>query len=368
MSKINYDERDIVGNNLHLRVGGNIINDIFVENENMESTIKFENVPMDFILPRAVNDFIQSDIDSLAESIKITNNRLINPITIAPLEFLDDENELIKEYKNKGIDISNKKYYIVAGERRYRAIEKLRNETIKKMSSSGMIKDNPFDTITANILTKEEMKNEAAFYEDSNLRARQLTPLECMKHVQHLMKKTDTKEEKDIALKEIQNDKDYISKYGKPKRFNQALYYQYYLKTKLGFDSWTDSTIRVYVSLLNQATNKLIQEIFMGNIPVRDSLEIYQYAEKTQNKLIDIYKEDKKKYQEEIAKLSQPKTTKTDEYKELIKTIKTLNKTLISRRKDIEKNKRKFNDETKIQIEIISNKIEELSMELLKIK
>lgn len=160
-----------------------LIETIFMDNthleNNMESNIQFQQIPIDQITPRSINKYAQTRIDRLAKSIKATNNRLIHPITIVRVEDLSEESDVIQKFKNQGVDISTLKYILVSGERRFRAWQLLREEEKEKLEGTiGLI--NKFDTITANVLTREEAKKEEVFYDDSNIESRQLTSTEAM--------------------------------------------------------------------------------------------------------------------------------------------------------------------------------------------
>ena len=130
-------------------------------------------------------------------------NGLLRPLPVPESgylpEDLPEDSPLLKKINETGKPV-DKKYIIVAGERRYHAWMLNRKLEQEKIDKSGFSRENPFDTITANILTAEEAKHEEIYYSDSNTEARQLTPVEGMLNVKDALDTIRTNEEKRDAL------------------------------------------------------------------------------------------------------------------------------------------------------------------------
>jgi len=136
----------------------------------------FRQVSMDDITPRFINKYRQSRIEQLASSIQNTNNRLIHPIVLVQASDLPATHEVRVAIEAQGKSISDYKYIIVSGERRFHAWQLLRQREAERIGNKIGI-HNQFDTITANILSKTEAINEKAFYSDANNQARYLQNL-----------------------------------------------------------------------------------------------------------------------------------------------------------------------------------------------
>ena len=193
-----------VGNNLQERTNSNIVSAIFGNDRSeINSRMMFEEINVDDITPRSINQYSQSRIARLANSIKSTNGRLIHPIILVRPEDLPENHEVLQKFKEQGKNIDEIKYILVAGERRLRAWKMNREEEQERLNQLGLIQSNSYDTITANILTKEEAQNETVFYQDSNDQARQLTPIEGMLHIKDALNEIQTDHQKRQILIEM---------------------------------------------------------------------------------------------------------------------------------------------------------------------
>lgn len=273
----------------------------------------FNEIPLEDITPRSVNKFRQSRIDKLAKSIRNTNNRLIHPITVVRASDLPKDSEVLKAYENKGIDISSFKYIIVSGERRYRAFLQLREEeeaaVNEKLSKGILSASNPFRTITANILTPAEAKNENVFYEDSNIEARQLTPIEAILHIKDAISEVTSPEEMRAALIEMNGG----SEEGVPKsdveikkKFRTDKYCAYCLETDLGIEGVSESTIRNHLAILNNCPEKVVDALIDGSYTIREAKSITKYPKEVQEELLDLWRKDKELYAKKINELKNP--------------------------------------------------------------
>lgn len=239
-------------------------------------------IPLDEIIPRSINRYSQTRIDRLADSIKTTNNRLIHPIVVVRPEDLPKDSEVLKTFDSKNIDLNEKKYIIVSGERRYSAFLRLREEYEQNHKERQLGETNPFETITANILTRAEAKNEEGYYNDSNLLARQLNPVEVILHIKDALSKVQTKEEKEAALIEMGKDPSKDT-------FVQDEYVIYYLENELGIDDFGPASIKRYSSIVNNCSPYVIEKIMSGEYTARLAREITKIDKDSQKKLVDIY-------------------------------------------------------------------------------
>lgn len=355
MNNKEFDDVRPVLQNVSIRTKANIIGNVFSnDTNNTESYIHFEEVELSLIVPRAKNEFIQSNIRKLADSIKLTNNRLINPIILAPISSIKEDSELNSLYALKNINLEGKKYYIVSGERRYRAFCMLYDEFNKKMEEEGFFGNNPFSTITANILTGKELENEEIYYADSNIQSRQLTTLECLLHVRNILGSINTPEGKNAALEEMRNNPDYFKNKNieVPTKFKEAEYILYYLENILGFTNWTNTgSVRANLTLIRYASDKLMDEVLENNIPIYIAREIIRYSKDEQEEQIKLYKEDVEKYRERIKSLGKAEKKNTDAYTELKKSVSETRRSLKDKEKKLNKNRRKFDDETKKKLD-----------------
>lgn len=274
----------------------------------------FFEIPLEDITPRSVNQFRQSRIEKLAKSIRNTNNRLIHPITVVKAEDLPKDSEILAAYAKKGIDVSTIKYIIVSGERRYRAFLLLQKEEREKEADTKNLLNlsTPFDTITANILTPAEAKNESVFYEDSNVQSRQLTPIEAILHVKDVVNEVTSPEEMRAALIEMNGgSEESIPKSDAEikKKFRTDKYCAYCLETDLGIEGVSESTIRNHLTILNNCSERVVDELIAGNFTIKEALKITKYTAQQQEDLLDLWEKDKELYKKKIEELKNPETT-----------------------------------------------------------
>lgn len=316
------------------------------------SRLRIEEVPVDDIVPRAINKYKQSRISRLAKSIRNTNNRLIHPIVIMKGEDLDPTHDIYKKYVADGVNPSTIKYIIVSGERRYRAWLRLREEENQRHYGEIGYK-NPFDTITANILTKKEAANEQAFFEDSNLETRQLTSLEAILHIQEAIDEVQTEEQKKDALTEMGFDSE-------KKKFNQAEYCKYYLENELGIENISIGTIKQDLGILNNCHPDVIDAIIEGKLSLGAGRDLYPLDVKDQLELLALYIAGKTDaYKAKIRKFKQNRKAPCTAKKyhcEVLKTIEDCSR----------KNKAKV-EELKLKLAKCSAKDKEQVEEVLKI-
>ena len=250
--------------------------------DNSQSTARkannFELIPVEDITPRPVNNYRQYRIDSLAKSIRNTNNTLIHPIVVVRPSDLPENHEVLKKFAEVGVDVSELKYVIVAGERRYRAWLQLRAEEEKNPTDP--FADNPFNNLTARVLSKREARSEENYYTDSNDQTRQLTPLEGLMHIQQVISEIQTDEDKVNALKDMKEAGYYEGDIPQDimkaaRKFNQAKFCKYYLDYELGIDNdWTESMLKTDLYVLGNCCEEVINAVFKEDFPIRSARDL----------------------------------------------------------------------------------------------
>ena len=324
-----------VFNNIENRTKSSIVSNVFGNDVTIDkSRMDYNEVPIEDITPRPVNEYTQNRIENLAESIRSTDDRLINPIVIVRPSDLPEDSQILKKYKEENVDVSKIKYVIVAGERRYRAC--LLNRELKAKELEGKEFKNPYDTITANILTKEEAQHEEIYYKDSNDQARQITPLEGIKHIEGILKQIKTDEDKRKALIEMNGEDGVPSDAEKAaKNFREDKYILYYLQKELGIEGWELSTIRAYSNVVKTCDKSIIDAVLAGEFPANQARKLVNLPKETQIQLLDIYKQNKAKYQSDLKEILKAKKTEkpmtTLKGKTIIDTeLKGINKKIVS--------------------------------------
>ena len=284
--------------NVEGRAKNNLVNMVFDTNmtDTYESKSTYVDVDVTRITPRSINQYSQGRIDRLAKSIHNTNDRLIHPIVVVRACDLPETHEVIKRFRERGVDPRTLDLIIVAGERRYRAWMSLREKAAADLAGRiGMV--NPFDTITVNILTATEALNERAYYEDSNMEARQLTPLEGILHIRAALEEVQTNEQKREALVEmnggsedgIPDDADIAAR-----RFNTANYCLYYLANELGIEGWSLSTVKAYLAVVNKCPTEVIDAVIAGKYKATQARETTDFTRDQQLELLRLWQEGKR--------------------------------------------------------------------------
>lgn len=245
-----------------------------------KSRVEYVEIPIEDLTPRSINKYSQTNIKELAESIRNTKNRLIHPIVVVRGLDLDREGDVYASFLEKGTVPEKLKYIIVSGERRYRAWQLLWKEWHEKNPSVR----NPFDTITANILTKEEARKEIVFHEDANLQARRLSAFEGILHVKQIMDGVKTEEQKREALREMGLDPEKGT-------FSHEQYCLFYLQKKLRIENIKLSSIKHDLRILNNGIEELQDAVLKEKITVGAAREICHFDRSTQLELLNLYLE-----------------------------------------------------------------------------
>lgn len=274
-----------------------------------KSRIRFEEIPVDEIAYRPINRYSISRIERLARSIRSTNNRLINPITVMRITDISNDSDITEAVKSKGVDLTGKKYVVVAGERRLRAWKLLREEEKNSTHDTGMVRSNPFDMITANILSKEEAKNEHIFYEESNTQARHLGPEESLQLFESAISEVKSDAAKKKMLDEMKEKGFWTGKdipddpAQAAKIFRADKYCRYYLEDELGITGLSDTNIRKYLSIINNCCPEIKDAVYERDMSLREAGRLTGLSEEKQKELLTLWKEkDREAYEAELTK------------------------------------------------------------------
>lgn len=316
-------------NNLGNRSDYQMVDKVFGNSEQLnKSNISYNEVLLDEITPRPINNYSQTRIDRLAESIVSTNGRLIHPIVIVRPQDLREDSEILKKYKSDGVDISSIKYVIVAGERRYRAFRLNRDKKQQELDAKGSSALNPYNTITANILTKEEAKNEEVYYKDSNDQARQLTPIEGILHIKDITAGISSNEDKRNCLIEMYGEDKVVKDPDvAAKEFRMDRYILFYLSKELGIEGWTESTVRAYLRVVNGCDEEVVKAVLDKRFPATEARKISNLPNETQIKLLKIFENNPDNYRRVYKEISEkPEKEKSFGKSDIKKKLKKLSK------------------------------------------
>ena len=267
------------------------------------TALKIVDIPVGEITPRPINNYRQYRIDNLAESIRNTHNTLIHPIVVCKPTDLPEDHEVRAKFEESGTDITAIKYVVVAGERRFRAWMQLWQEEEEHPTNRN--KPNPFNLITARILTREEAQDEMRFYAESNDEARQLTALEGLLHIRSVIDEVQTDEQKVDAIKQMKEagydvyanmdiPKDIVKA---AKKFNQAKFCHYYFTEELGIDSFSLDSIKWDLAVFNNCCEEVIDAIMKDGFAIGAARNLVSLSKNpTENKelqkgLIKVWKE-----------------------------------------------------------------------------
>lgn len=260
------------------------------------SILRFQQIDLEDLILRPINRYSQTKIRRLAGSIKNTNNRLINPITVARPRDLRPDSPIIKEFERKNVDISRIKYVVVCGERRTRAMTYNRDE-YEAMHSGAENSINPFKTITANILSAEEAKNEEVYYNDSNTQNRQVDNGELIWFIKDELTFLDTVEANSAALNSIN---EVLPDEERMDQFREDLYFCKLIDIKFDLPSvFSDSHMRNLIRVAEKCTDYVADKMLnyedeetgreIEGFSLHAALQILDFAPEQQNELVDLY-------------------------------------------------------------------------------
>ena len=207
--------------------------------ENDKSKLDVKSVPIEKLRPRETNEFEQTGIDKLAQSIRLYG--LINPLSVV---YHEEE------------DV----YIISSGHRRYLALKQLHEEypnddTYKHIDCA------VYEVTTDRFKLAQGLpyitpEQEEGIYRDSNLENRQLTYSEVARQIRYLVKKFD--------------DEDYVDRLrARAKEQGVITRLADYNKTKLilsvlsesHYDGWKTETIRQYLKIVESGQEELLDAI-----------------------------------------------------------------------------------------------------------
>lgn len=216
------------------------------------SALRIQGVPYEKLRERAINDFSDTDISSLAESIR--EYGLINPLSVV---YHPDE------------DV----YIISAGHRRYKAIGSLREQ---------FPHDDRFKTVDCAVyeVTDDQFKlkqglpyitkeQEEGIYRDSNLENRQLSYEDVAKQIRYIVHRFDDPN----YLKNVRDDlekqgiRTYTRNTDKVKLIVNVLSTQQY-------SGWSRETIRQYLQIMDAGREDLLDKIESGDLRVNAAYKL----------------------------------------------------------------------------------------------
>ena len=263
------------------------------------SRVNYQEVPVEDIVPRAINRYSQTRIDRLARSIRNTDNRLIHPIVLVKASDLPTTHEVYRKLVEQGKNPAELKYIIVAGERRYHAWMQLRAEEEKRLSGKLGVR-NPFDTITANILNETEALNEKAYYEDSNNQARHLSPAEGVWYIKDAMKDVSTDEQKRQALIKMNGGSDAgidENPAVAARKFRADRYFKMLLEDDLGVSDWSEGTLRNMTAVADKCADEVADALIAGTFTLKEAKRITTLTHPQQRELLKAFSQDREIYE-----------------------------------------------------------------------
>ena len=371
MAKEYRNETDILSNvknrTQSSAIKGYLNND--VSEDGIESKIHYQEIDVNDITPRIINKYSQSRIERLAKSIRSTNNRLIHPIVLVKPEDLPEDSPLLKKIIETG-NKTDKKYIIVAGERRYHAWMLNRQLEQEKIDKSGFTKENKFDTITANVLTPEEAKHEEVYYSDSNTEARQLSPVEGMLNVKDALDTIDSNEDKRNALIQMNNGSD-VGIDEDPdvaaKKFNTLNYVMYYLESELGITGWAPGTVKGFLAVVNNCDEQVIDAIIDGSFSENQARNLTSLSKEQQLELLKLWQDgNKEEYNNTLKRYSKPKGKVVRvTHRDAQRQIKSVVKALVKEKEKIEKIKDQIGSPDKEELKKVIKKLESYIEEMI---
>ena len=267
----------------------NTYSDINIASFTNKSQLQIQEIPMDLIRPRKINEYILSAVSELSESID--NIGLLQPIIVKVNKEQSEEDPY--------------QYVISAGGRRFAAKKML----LDKYSDN---KDSPkylrHKYISGIVLSPEQEADEEAIYRDTNDKARVTGAFEYV--IRH--------DPKNIDMSNEETKKNYITLvYGVEKyrevsegissvkiNNNSKVAYVYNLikEGNPNIDISIDS-VKKYVRLLEVAEPFLIEAILSGCVPLRVGLQICRYNKEEQKELLECYKDNNEEYNSTLDKI-----------------------------------------------------------------
>lgn len=214
-----------------------------------QSYLNVKSLPLDVLVERDINNFRNTDVTSLAESIRECG--LINPISVVH-------------------DSDKDTYTVSAGHRRLKAMKLLHEQD----------PDNEyFQTIDCNIyeVTDNEKflvrgfpyisrKQEEQIYVDSNLENRQLNYNDVAKQIRTILKRFDDPVYVERISNMYNHEKKIYENFNRPSLIIQILKTQQY-------EGWKERTIRNYIEIYDSKREDLLDGIEQGKLKVNGAYE-----------------------------------------------------------------------------------------------
>lgn len=307
--------------------GAQVVRKDVMETSVTQSGRSIFDVPLSMIRARPVNNYAIADIPQLAESICKTG--LWQPIILRRDERPDDE----------------RIYVIVAGERRYTAMTYLKEQAEQ---AGDNISAKLYSSIAAIILSPDDEEKEEDIYRDTNDYARQITNFERIMRLDPNsidLSKESWQERYVEACLGPEKVADYHSGKIKVKgNLSEKCQYIIAVLTKKEPDlDISESTVRVYLNLLDRMSETLRQAILKGIVPLREAQSSISWlSEDDQRNAVDAVGTDMyQRYVEEGKELSgsakRETRTNTAEPEGLITAATRISKKLYSTKKLFDK-------------------------------
>lgn len=211
-----------------------------------KSKLDIRSIPIEKIRPRVVNEFLQSNIENLSQSIKLYG--LINPLSVVYHE--EDDT-----------------YIISSGHRRYLALKQLHeqypNDKLYSKVDCAVYEVTEDSFKLAQGLPYITPEQEEGIYRDSNLENRQLTYPEVARQIRYILKKFDDPDYVD-RMRERAAEQGIVTRsfdYNKTKLIMSVLSDQNY-------DGWNKETIRQYLKIKDAGREDLLNRIENGEMAV----------------------------------------------------------------------------------------------------
>ena len=212
------------------------------------------DIPLDKILLRSANAYPITDISGLMESIR--NNGLLQPIIVS--------------------HESDNNYRLIAGERRYTAVKRLRDEYT---AAGDDIKANLFSTISAFVVDSLSESQEEQIYRDTNDYSRQLSTFQRIVLLEPWKIDMSTNYWKEEFVRRVYGETKVISwKAGfimvrGTKRERSKLVQAMLLEKNPDLEV-SEKTVRNYLALLDRCNEDLRMAAVMGKVSIHDAFSL----------------------------------------------------------------------------------------------
>lgn len=259
-------EKELMSEDLNI-IKNTFSQNSFEEDYQLDLTEMYPLMPIEWIKPRPVNDYMKSKIKQLAEGIRKVG--LLNPILV----YASNDDQF--------------KYTISDGERRYRAVKMLYEEALENNDYDEMEK---WKLIRVHILTDDEIKHEESIHRMSNDLQREQSTYELIYRyypTEDTLKIQENIVEYANLLEEDGYNK-YLNNELKIKFNNTDLYNYIYLKFKRDHPDSEISVnvVKKYVISILSSTDELKQAVLETKVFPKDAIKIARLPREEQIEII----------------------------------------------------------------------------------